>query len=166
VLLLPAGTTAWLALLIAGLMEITWALGLKYSDGCARLWPSIGTVAALGLSFVFLGLALKSVPFGTAYAVWTGIGAAGAASAMRATRFASDGEAKPRENSIFASGLDGPFGMAFYPPGPDPQWIYIANTGSVVRYPYLKGPAGGWSRLNTRGIKTHHGRIPQATLPD
>ena len=52
---------------------------------------------------------------------------------------ASDGEAKLRENRIFASGLDGPFGMAFYPPGPDPQWIYIANTGSVVRYPYRSG---------------------------
>src|SRR5262249_40883805 len=52
---------------------------------------------------------------------------------------ASDGEAKPRENRIFASGLDGPFGMAFYPPGPDPQWIYIANTGSVVRHPYRSG---------------------------
>ena len=52
---------------------------------------------------------------------------------------ASDSEAKPREAKIFASGLDSPFGMAFYPPGPDPQWIYIANTGSVVRYPYRSG---------------------------
>src|SRR5437764_3777490 len=49
---------------------------------------------------------------------------------------ASDDEAKPREARIFASGLDGPFGMTFYPPGPDPQWIYIANTASVIRYPY------------------------------
>jgi quaternary ammonium compound-resistance protein SugE len=71
--------TPWIALLLAGLMEVTWALGLRYSDGCTRLWPSIGTAAALALSFVFLGLALKSVPFGAAYAVWTGIGAAGAA---------------------------------------------------------------------------------------
>ena len=71
--------TPWLALVLAGLMEIAWALGLKYSDGCTRLWPSLGTVAALALSYVFLGLSLKSVPFGTAYAVWTGIGAAGAA---------------------------------------------------------------------------------------
>jgi quaternary ammonium compound-resistance protein SugE len=71
--------TPWVALLLAGLMEITWALGLRYSDGCTRLWPSIGTAAALALSFVLLGLSLKSVPFGTAYAVWTGIGAAGAA---------------------------------------------------------------------------------------
>ena len=70
--------TGWFALLLAGLMEIAWALGLKYSDGGTRLWPSIGTAAALGLSFVFLGLSLRSVPFGTAYAVWTGIGAVGA----------------------------------------------------------------------------------------
>ena len=71
--------TAWIALLLVGLMEITWALGLKYSDGCTRLWPSISTVTALGLSFIFLSLSLKSVPFGTAYAVWADIGAAGAA---------------------------------------------------------------------------------------
>ena len=54
-----------------------WALGLKYSDAGTRLWPSIGTAVALGMSFVFLGLSLRSVPFGTAYAVWTGIGVAG-----------------------------------------------------------------------------------------
>jgi quaternary ammonium compound-resistance protein SugE len=70
--------TGWFALFLAGLVEIAWALGLKYSDGGTRLWPSIRTAAALGLSFVFLGLALRSVPFGTAYAVWTGIGALGA----------------------------------------------------------------------------------------
>ena len=70
--------TAWFALLLAGLLEIVWALGLKYSDGFTRLWPSVGTAVAIPLSFVFLGLSLKSVPFGTAYAVWTGIGAAGA----------------------------------------------------------------------------------------
>jgi multidrug transporter EmrE-like cation transporter len=68
--------TAWIALLLVGLMEITWALGFKYSDGCTRLWPSISTVTALGLSFVFLSLSLKSVPFGTAYPVWAGSGAA------------------------------------------------------------------------------------------
>jgi quaternary ammonium compound-resistance protein SugE len=70
--------TAWTALLLAGLMEIAWALGLKFSGGFTRVWPSIGTVMALGSSFVFLGLSLKTVPLGTAYAVWTGIGAIGA----------------------------------------------------------------------------------------
>jgi quaternary ammonium compound-resistance protein SugE len=68
---------AWLALVLAGLFEIGWALGLKYSDGFTRLWPSIATVLAIGSSFGLLGLALESVPFGTAYAVWTGIGAMG-----------------------------------------------------------------------------------------
>ena len=51
----------------------------------------------------------------------------------------ADGAAKPSSNDVFASGLDRPFGIAFYPPGSDPQWIYVANTGSVVRYPYRSG---------------------------
>ena len=70
--------TPWLALLLAGMMEIFWAIGLKYSDGFSRFWPSVGTALAIPLSFVFLSFSLKSVPFGTAYAIWTGIGAAGA----------------------------------------------------------------------------------------
>jgi quaternary ammonium compound-resistance protein SugE len=69
--------TGWLALLLAGLLEIAWALGLKYSDGLTRLWPSLAMLIAIGLSFALLGFALKSVSFGTAYALWTGIGAAG-----------------------------------------------------------------------------------------
>jgi quaternary ammonium compound-resistance protein SugE len=68
----------WVALLLAGAMEIVWALGLKYSDGFTRLWPSVGTVAAIPLSFAFLALSLRGIPFGTAYAVWAGIGAGGA----------------------------------------------------------------------------------------
>jgi quaternary ammonium compound-resistance protein SugE len=67
----------WLALLLAGAMEIVWALGLKYSDGFSRLWPTVGTILAVPLSFIFLAVSLKSVPFGTAYAIWAGIGAAG-----------------------------------------------------------------------------------------
>jgi quaternary ammonium compound-resistance protein SugE len=69
--------TAWFALLLAGLLEVAWALGLKYSDGLTRLWPSLGMVMAIALSFALLAVALKSIPFGTAYALWTGIGAAG-----------------------------------------------------------------------------------------
>jgi quaternary ammonium compound-resistance protein SugE len=68
----------WLALLAAGLFEIAWALGLKYSDGLTRFWPTAATVLAIAASFGLMALALKSLPFGTAYAVWTGIGAAGA----------------------------------------------------------------------------------------
>ena len=70
---------AWFALLLAGFLEIIWALGLKYSDGFTRFWPSVATGVAIVLSFGLLGVSLKTVPFGTAYAVWTGIGAAGAA---------------------------------------------------------------------------------------
>ena len=69
--------TAWLCLLLAGALEIVWALGLKQSDGFTRLWPSLGTVATIALSFALMAVALKSVPFGTAYAIWTGIGTAG-----------------------------------------------------------------------------------------
>jgi len=68
---------AWTFLLIAGLFEIGWAIGLKYTYGFTRLWPSVATVAAMALSVAFLGLALKHLPVGTAYAIWTGIGAAG-----------------------------------------------------------------------------------------
>ena len=69
--------SAWLALLAAGMLEIAWAFGLKYSDGLTRFWPTAATLAAIGLSFAMMAVALKSLPFGTAYAVWTGIGAVG-----------------------------------------------------------------------------------------
>ncbi len=70
---------AWIYLLIAGLLEIVWAIGLKYTNGFSRLWPSVATICAMIASFAFLAPALKSIPIGTAYAVWTGIGAAGTA---------------------------------------------------------------------------------------
>jgi quaternary ammonium compound-resistance protein SugE len=69
--------TGWFALLLAGLLEVGWALGLKYSDGLTRFWPSMAMLIAIALSFALLAVALKSIPFGTAYALWTGIGAAG-----------------------------------------------------------------------------------------
>src|ERR1700744_1977976 len=72
-----AAVTGWLALVAAGLFEIAWAFGLKYSDGLTRFWPSAATLAAILLSFGLMAVALKSLPFGTAYAVWTGIGAVG-----------------------------------------------------------------------------------------
>ena len=68
---------AWLALLAAGLLEVAWALGLKYSDGLTRFWPTAATLVAIALSFGLMAIALRSLPFGTAYAVWTGIGAVG-----------------------------------------------------------------------------------------
>jgi len=70
---------AWLILFIAGLFEIGWAIGLKYSEGFTRLVPSVLTAGAMVLSVVLLGIALRTLPVGTAYAVWTGIGAVGTA---------------------------------------------------------------------------------------
>jgi len=70
---------AWLILIVAGLLEVTWAVGLKYTEGFTRLWPTIGTAVALIGSMALLGLALRSLPLGTAYAVWTGIGTIGTA---------------------------------------------------------------------------------------
>jgi len=69
----------WFYLVLAGLLEIGWAVGLKYTAGFTRLWPSVGTATAMVVSFFFLSLSLKAIPIGTAYAVWTGIGAAGTA---------------------------------------------------------------------------------------
>jgi quaternary ammonium compound-resistance protein SugE len=68
---------AWIYLFIAGLLEVGWAAGLKYSQGFTRLLPSALTVVSMAASLGFLGLALRALPLGTAYAVWTGIGAAG-----------------------------------------------------------------------------------------
>ncbi len=69
----------WLILVVAGLFEVAWAIGLKYTDGFTRLWPSVATVAAMVVSVVLLGIAMKTLPVGTAYAVWVGIGAVGTA---------------------------------------------------------------------------------------
>jgi quaternary ammonium compound-resistance protein SugE len=70
-------TMAWVLLVIAGLFEVGWAIGLKYTEGFTRLWPSVWTLAAMGASVWLLGLAMKTLPVGTAYSVWVGVGAAG-----------------------------------------------------------------------------------------
>lgn len=70
---------AWIFLIIAGLLEVAWAIGLKYTEGFTRPWPSFFTVLAMIASFAMLGQALKEIPVGTGYAIWTGIGAAGTA---------------------------------------------------------------------------------------
>ncbi len=70
---------AWTILFVAGLMEIGWAIGLKYTEGFTRLVPSVLTLASMAASVILLGLAVKTLPIGTAYAVWTGIGAVGTA---------------------------------------------------------------------------------------
>lgn len=74
---MTAAALAWTVLVIAGLFEVGWAIGLKYTEGFTRLWPSVGTVAAMVVSVVLLGWAMRTLPVGTAYAVWTGIGAVG-----------------------------------------------------------------------------------------
>lgn len=68
---------AWIVLVVAGVFEVAWAIGLKYTDGFTRMWPSVGTAAAMIVSVVLLGWAMRTLPVGTAYAVWTGIGAVG-----------------------------------------------------------------------------------------
>ena len=70
---------AWLILVLAGLFEVGWAIGLKYTDGFTRLWPTVGTLAAMVISLGLLGLAMKTLPVGTSYAVWVGVGAVGTA---------------------------------------------------------------------------------------
>lgn len=69
----------WIILVIAGLFEIGWAIGLKYTEGFTRFWPVVGTVLSMVISVGLLGIAMKSLPIGTAYAVWVGIGAVGTA---------------------------------------------------------------------------------------
>nr|WP_321318357.1 quaternary ammonium compound efflux SMR transporter SugE [Labilibaculum sp.] len=66
---------AWVYLIIAGLFEAVWAIGLKYAEGFTKFWPSVITIVAMAISLYFLALAIKTLPLGTAYAVWTGIGA-------------------------------------------------------------------------------------------
>lgn len=68
---------AWLTLFAAGLFEVGWAIGLKYSAGFTKFWPSVATIVAMVISLLLLGLALKNLPLGTAYAVWTGVGTIG-----------------------------------------------------------------------------------------
>lgn len=90
--------TAWLTLGAAGLFEIAWAVGLKYTVGFTRLWPSVFTVSAMVASFWLLSVALKVLPIGTAYAVWTGIGATG--TAIIGMAFLGDAVSLPRVAGI------------------------------------------------------------------
>ena len=72
-------TASWLVLVVAGIFEVGWAIGLKYTEGFTRFWPSVWTGVALVVSMGLLGLAVKALPVGTAYAVWVGVGAVGTA---------------------------------------------------------------------------------------
>jgi quaternary ammonium compound-resistance protein SugE len=68
---------AWVILVVAGLFEVGWAIGLKYTEGFTRLWPTLGTVLAMTISLWLLGVAMRSLPVGTAYSIWVGVGAVG-----------------------------------------------------------------------------------------
>jgi len=68
---------AWIILVVAGMLEVGWAVGLKYTEGFTRLWPSIITLSAMGASVALMGVAVRTLPVGTVYAVWTGIGTIG-----------------------------------------------------------------------------------------
>jgi quaternary ammonium compound-resistance protein SugE len=68
---------AWIVLFVAGILEIGWAVGLKYSEGFTRLWPTVATVSVMAVSLALLGVAVRTLPLGTAYAIWTGIGTVG-----------------------------------------------------------------------------------------
>ena len=70
---------AWISLFVAGLFEIGWAIGLKYTDGFSKLWPSVWTIVSMIVSLIFLEYALRTLPVGTGYAIWVGIGAVGTA---------------------------------------------------------------------------------------
>jgi quaternary ammonium compound-resistance protein SugE len=70
---------AWIVLIVAGVFEVGWAIGLKYTEGFTRFWPTVGTVTAMVISLGLLGIAMKTLPVGTSYAVWVGVGAVGTA---------------------------------------------------------------------------------------
>lgn len=97
----------WLILFVAGLFEIGWAVGLKYTDGFTRLAPSVLTVAAIVVSLGLLGVALKSLPIGTAYAIWVGVGAAGTAIAGMLLFGESASAAKLASLGLIVAGIVG-----------------------------------------------------------
>lgn len=88
----------WLIVVFAGVLEIVWAVGLRYTDGFTRLWPSVGTMLVMGVSFFLLSLAMRTLPTGTVYAVWVGIGAVG--TAMVGVLFLGEPASFPRIASI------------------------------------------------------------------
>ena len=123
----------WLILLLAGLLEIAWAIGLKYSEGFTRFWPSVWTAITMLASMVLLAIAMKSLPVGTAYAVWVGIGAVGTVvlgivlfnESADFWRMASVGLIAPRPRCAL------PFSSAMCAPGFGLSWRVIASTVGI-----------------------------------
>ncbi len=108
---------AWIVLFVAGLLEVGWAVGLKYTEGFTRLWPTIGTAVALTASMGLLGVALRTLPLGTAYAVWTGIGSVGTA-VLGIVLFREPATAM--RLTCIALILAGIVGLRFASPSPEP----------------------------------------------
>jgi len=116
--------TAWILLMIAGLLEIVWSIALKQSSGLTRLWPSIIGIATAGTSLYLLSLALRSLPVGTAYAIWVGTGTLGVAM-MGIIAF---GEKPSWQKFVFlAFILAGIIGLKFYEETPEPDTRQMAN---------------------------------------
>ena len=97
----------WMILVAAGLLEIGWAVGLKYTHGFTRLWPSIATISAMAVSLMLLGKAVKQMPMGTAYAIWVGIGVFGTAVLGMTLSGESIGAAKLASLALILAGITG-----------------------------------------------------------
>lgn len=130
-------TAAWIYLFVAGLFEMGWAVGLKYTHGFTRLWPSVWTVAAMAASFGLLSQALKTIPLGTGYAVWTGIGAVG--TAVLGIALFNESRAWPRFVCIFLI-VAGIVGLKLFT-RPAPVAIVVQETASPAANEPLTKPA-------------------------
>jgi len=97
----------WMILAAAGLLEIGWAVGLKYTHGFTRLWPSVATISAMAVSLLLLGMAMKQIPMGTAYAIWVGIGVFGTAVLGVTLLGESIGAAKLASLALILAGITG-----------------------------------------------------------
>ena len=97
----------WMILAAAGLREIGWAVGLKYTHGFTRLWPSVATISAMAVSLLLLGMAMKQIPMGTAYAIWVGIGVFGTAVLGVTLLGESIGAAKLASLALILAGITG-----------------------------------------------------------
>ena len=136
-------TMAWLYLIIAGLFEVAWAIGLKYTDGFSRVWPSVLTILAMIISFGFLAQALKTIPVGTGYAVWTGIGAVGTATSG--------------DNSLFGVSLMDSAGFH----RPDSRWNHRIKSDILER----EELSNLVRSISFRDVRSHPAFVFNDTLP-
>ena len=119
---------SWILLVLAGLLEVGWAIGLKYTEGFTRLWPTLGTVSAMVISLGLLGVAMKQLPVGTAYAVWVGVGAVGTA-VLGIVLFAES--ASPGRLTSLALIVAGIIGLTLASPLSGRQFSICASLGGL-----------------------------------